>query len=361
MPPAAPAPHGRGAVSNASGRYEPLIREGFDDGWDEPDEAPAPKLATTLTAERIRTVISRNDSPDIGFDQSINTYRGCEHGCVYCYARPAHAYMGLSPGVDFESKLFFKPDAAAVLRRELARPSYRCRPIHVGGNTDVYQPAERQLHVTRGVLEVLRDHDHPFSIITKSALIVRDADIIGGQGARGLVKAFVSVTTLDRRLARTLEPRAATPTKRLEAIRRLADAGAPVGVGFSPVIPGLNDHEMEDVLGAAREAGATEAMFIVVRLPREIAGLFKDWLAAHVPDRAAKVMSLVRQLRGGRENDSAFGGRMAGQGPLAELYRRRFNVACQRLGLNETHASLRSDLFKRPREAAPGGQGELFS
>ena len=362
MPPAPSsplAPRGRGAVSNASGRYEPLSREGFDDGW-EPDDAAPPKLATTLTPERVRTVISRNDSPDIGFDQSINTFRGCEHGCIYCYARPAHAYMGLSPGVDFESKLFFKPDAAAVLARELARPSYRCRAIHVGGNTDVYQPAERQALVTRGVLEVLRDHDHPFSVITKSALIVRDADIIGAQGARGLAKAYVSVTTLDRRLARTMEPRAATPAKRLEAIRRLVDAGAPVGVGFSPVIPGLNDHEMEDVLGAAREAGASEAMFVVLRLPREIADLFKEWLAANFPDRAAKVMSLVRQMRGGRENDSAFGGRMAGQGPLAELYRRRFNVACRRLGLNETHAKLRSDLFQRPRAQAGEGQMELF-
>ena len=363
MPPVVPVPRGRGAVSNASGRYEPLIREGFDDGWceAEDEDAPAPKLATTLTAERIRTIISRNDSPDVGFDQSINTFRGCEHGCIYCYARPAHAYMGLSPGVDFESKLFFKPDAAAVLRRELARPTYRCRPIHVGGNTDVYQPAERQLAVTRSVLEVLRDHDHPFSVITKSALIARDADILGPQGARGLAKAFVSVTTLDRRLARTMEPRAATPGRRLEAIRRLVDAGCPVGVGFSPVIPGLNDHEMEDVLGAAREAGASEAMFIVVRLPREIAGLFKEWLAAHFPDRAAKVMSLIRQMRGGRENDSAFGGRMAGQGPIAELYRRRFNVACTRLGLNEAHARLRSDLFHRPRAEAAAGQGELFA
>ena len=354
--PAATAPRGRGAVSNASGRYEALTRDGFDDGW-AADDAEPPRLATTLTAERIRTVISRNDSPDIGFDQSINTYRGCEHGCIYCYARPAHAYMGLSPGVDFESKLFFKPEAAAVLRRELGRPGYRCRPIHVGGNTDVYQPSERQLQVTRGVLEVLRDHDHPFSVITKSALIARDADILGPQGARGLAKAFVSVTTLDRRLARTLEPRAATPARRLEAIRRLVDAGAPVGVGFSPVIPGLNDHEMEDVLGAAREAGATEAMFIMVRLPREIAGLFKEWLEANVPDRAARVMSLVRQMRGGRENDSAFGGRMTGSGPVAEIHRRRF-TACRRLGLNESHARLRSDLFRAPRPET--AQMELF-
>ncbi len=356
MPPA-PAARGRGAVTNASGRYETLSREGFDDGWDEDDAAP-PKLATSLTAERIRTIISRNDSPDIGFDQSINTYRGCEHGCIYCYARPAHAYMGLSPGVDFESRLFFKPEAAATLRRELARPGYRCRPIHVGGNTDVYQPAERQLHVTRGVLEVLRDHDHPFSVITKSALIARDADIIGAQGSRGLAKAFVSVTTLDRRLARTMEPRAATPAKRLEAIRRLADAGAPVGVSFSPVIPGLNDHEMEAVLEAARDAGATEAMIVVLRLPREIAGLFKEWLEANLPDRAARVMSLVRQMRGGRENDSAFGGRMTGSGPIAELQARRFNMACARLGLNKTHARLRSDLFRRP--GAEKAQGELF-
>ena len=357
MPPAATAPRGRGAVSNASGRYETLLREGFDDGWGD-DEAGPQKLATTLTAERIKTIISHNDSPDVGFDQSINTYRGCEHGCIYCYARPAHAYMGLSPGIDFESKLFFKPEAASTLRKELAKPGYRCRPIHVGGNTDVYQPAERQLSITRGVMEVLRDHDHPFSVITKSALITRDADIIGGQGARGLAKAFVSVTTLDRGLARTLEPRASTPAKRLEAIRALAQAGAPVGVGFSPVIPGLNDHEMEAVLEAAKAAGATEAMFVVLRLPREIAGLFKEWLEANAPDRAARVMSLLRQLRAGRENDPAFGGRMAGSGPIAELYARRFERACAKLGLNVARARLRSDLFKRPREETP--QMELF-
>ncbi len=356
---APPVPvRGRGARSNASGRFESLSREGFDDGWGEAGDAEPRRLDTTLTPERTRTIISRNDSPDIGFDQSINTYRGCEHGCIYCYARPAHAYVGLSPGIDFESKLFFKPDAAATLEKELAKPSYVCRPIHIGGNTDVYQPAERTLQITRGVMQVLQRHDHPFSVITKSALIARDADIIGEMGARGLAKAYVSVTTLNRKLARSMEPRAATPAKRLEAIRILAATGAPVGVGFSPVIPGLNDHEMEAVLEAAAEAGATEAMIVVLRLPREIKDLFKEWLATDHPDRASRVMSLVRQMRGGRENDSAFGGRMVGSGPVAELMARRFTLACQRLGLNAQHARLRSDLFRRPRGPTP--QLDLF-
>ncbi len=349
---------GRGARSNASGRFETLSRQAYDDGWGEPGDAEPRRLDTSLTPERSRTIISRNDSPDIGFDQSINTYRGCEHGCIYCYARPAHAYVGLSPGIDFESKLFFKPDAAATLERELAKPAYVCRPIHIGGNTDVYQPAERTLQITRAVMQVLQRHDHPFSVITKSALIARDADIIGEMGARGLAKAYVSVTTLDRKLARSMEPRAATPARRLEAIRTLSAAGAPVGVGFSPVIPGLNDHEMEAVLEAAADAGASEAMIVVLRLPREIKDLFKEWLATDHPDRAARVMSLVRQMRGGRENDSAFGGRMVGSGPVAELMARRFTLACQRLGLNRTHARLRSDLFRRPRASTP--QLDLF-
>ena len=346
---------GRGARSNASGRYESAAVEAFDDGWDATGEASPRKLATTLTPERARTIISRNDSPDVGFDRAINTYRGCEHGCVYCYARPNHAYVGLSPGVDFESKLFFKPEAPRLLERELSRPGYACAPIHIGGVTDVYQPAERELKLTRGCLEVLQRFRHPLSVITKSALIVRDADILGAMAGEGLAKAYVSVTTLDRRLARDMEPRAATPERRLAAIRTLADAGVPVGVGFAPVVPGLNDHEMEAVLERGREAGATEAMFVMLRLPREIAGLFREWLSEARPDRAARVMSLVRQTHGGRDNDPAFGARFTGSGPVAELMRARFKVATARLGLNRTRVQLRTDLF-RP----PSAQGELF-
>ena len=356
----ASVPHGRGARSNAAGRFEACDSQPVDDGWSEAErDGDARKLKTTLTAERARTIISRNDSPDVGFDQSINTYRGCEHGCIYCYARPAHAYVGLSPGIDFESKLFFKPDAAALLAKELARPGYVCRAIAVGGNTDVYQPAERERLITRGVIETLQRFSHPFSVITKSTLIVRDADLIGAMSVQGLAKAYVSVTTLDRELARDMEPRAATPSRRLDAIRRLADAGARVGVGFSPVILGLNDHEMEAVLEAAYDAGAREAMFVMLRLPREISTLFQEWLQTARPDRAARVMSLIRQTHGGRDNDPAFGARMRGSGPLADLTARRFSLACARIGLNAgPRAPLRTDLFSPPRRAAP--QPDLF-
>ncbi len=332
----------------------------FDDGWGE-DDAPAPALKTSLTPERARTIISRNDSPDVGFDRSINTYRGCEHGCIYCYARPAHAYMGLSPGLDFESKLFFKPEAARLLERELARPSYRCAPIHLGGNTDVYQPSERSQRVTRGVIEVLGRFRHPFSVITKSALIGRDADLMAPMAAQGLVKAYVSITTLDRKLARDMEPRAATPERRLEAIRTLTRAGVPVGVGFAPVIAGLNDHEMEAVLERAYDAGARSGMMVALRLPREIADLFREWLEAARPDRAARVMSLVRQMRNGRDNDSSFGARMVGSGPVAEMLHRRFTLACTRIGLNLQPTRLRSDLFRVPLDLKPAApQLDLF-
>ena len=348
---------GRGARSNAPGRFEPIGAEAFDDGWDgwTGDDAPR-KLRTTLTSERARTIISRNTSPDVPFDQTVNTYRGCEHGCIYCYARPGHAYVGLSPGIDFESKLFFKPDAPALLERELTRPGYRCRPLHVGGVTDVYQPAERELGITRGVLEVLQRLRHPFSVITKSALIARDADILGEMGAAGLAKVYVSVTTLDRALARDMEPRAATPERRLAAVSVLARAGAPVGVAFAPVVPGLNDHEMEAVLERARDAGATEAAFTMLRLPGEIAGLFREWLAEARPDRARRVMSLVGQVRGGRDNDPAFGARMRGEGPVAEITAARFRAACARLGLDRARVQLRCDLF---RPAGPA-QADLF-
>ncbi len=342
--------HGRGAVTNAGGRYERLTSEAFDDGWTEGDAPPRP-LRTELTAEKARVILSRNDSPDIGFDRSINPYRGCEHGCIYCYARPAHAYMGLSPGLDFESKLFFKPDAARLLEKELSKKNYAVDRVHIGGNTDPYQPAERKLQITRSVLQVLDRFNHPTSIITKSALVVRDLDILGPMAERGLVKVYVSITTLDRRLARSMEPRASTPERRLWALKALHQARVPTGVGFAPAIPGLNDHEMERVLERAAEAGADEAMFVVLRLPLEIKDLFREWLEAERPDAARKVMSLVRQMRGGKDYDAVWGQRMRGQGPIADLLSRRFQVACARLGLNQTHFRQRSDLFRVPQGA----------
>ncbi len=285
MSPAAQPKKGRGARTNASGRYEPVTREDFDDGWT-PDDEPPPPLRTILTPEHARTIIAKNTSPDIGFDRSINPYKGCEHGCIYCYARPSHAWMGLSPGLDFESRLFFKPEGARLLEQELAARKYVCKRIHIGGNTDPYQPVERTQKITRGLLEVMQRFSQPFSIITKSNLITRDVDILGPMGRDRLASAFVSITTLDRDLARTMEPRAATPARRLDAVKRLADAGVPVGIGFAPVIPGLNDHEMESVLEAAAKAGATTAMYVTLRLPLEIKDLFREWLADARPDRA---------------------------------------------------------------------------
>jgi DNA repair photolyase len=348
---------GRGAVSNASGRFERLTGEAFDDGWTEADEEPK-KLTTTLQAETARVILSRNDSPDIGFDRSINPYRGCEHGCIYCYARPAHAYMGLSPGLDFESKLFFKPEAGKLLEKELSRPSYKVDRIHIGGNTDPYQPAERSLKITRGVLKVLDAFNHPVGLITKSALVVRDLDILASMAERGLVKVFVSVTTLDRALARAMEPRAATPERRIWALKTLAAAGVPTGVGFAPAIPGLNDHEMEGVLERAAEAGVQEAMYVALRLPREIKDLFREWLETARPGHARRVMSLVRQMRGGLDYDPHWGTRMRGQGPLADLMSRRFALACDRLGLNKGRFQQRRDLFRPPPK--PKAQMELF-
>jgi len=356
MSPLPPNPRGRGAASNASGRYESLVAESFDDGW-APDEA-APPLRTTLTAEVARAIITRNDSPDIPFDQSINPYRGCEHGCIYCYARPAHAYMGLSPGLDFESKLFFKPDADALLERELSRPRYRPKTIHIGGNTDPYQPVERRLEITRGIIAVLARFRHPFSIITKSALICRDIDLLAPLGAAGLARAAVSVTTLDRGLARVMEPRAATPERRLDAIRRLAEAGVPTTVMFAPVIPGLNDHELEAVLQRAAAAGASGAGYVALRLPLEIKDLFEEWLAEKVPDRARRVMSLIRQMRGGKANDPRFGQRMRGEGPIADLLAQRFAAAKRRVGLDRTLSTLDVSQFRVP--AKTGDQIDLF-
>jgi DNA repair photolyase len=348
---------GRGAQSNVSGRFEPLAREGFDDGWSEPDEEPA-RLATTVTAETGRTVITKNTSPDIGFDRSINPYRGCEHGCIYCYARPSHAYMGLSPGLDFETKLFFKADAAKLLEKELSKPGYQPRPIHIGANTDPYQPIERELKVTRSVLEVLQRFRHPFTLITKSALIVRDLDILTDMGKAGLCKATVSITSLDRRLARDLEPRASTPPRRLEALGALAAAGVPSVVSFSPVILGLNDSELEAVLAAAARLGAVGATYVMLRLPLEIRALFEEWLSVHRPDRAKRIMSLVRQLRGGRAYEAAFGLRMTGQGPWAELIAQRFGRACEKHGLNRGAEALDVTQFQVP--AQPRPQLDLF-
>ena len=348
---------GRGARTNATGRYESATREAFDDGWTPDDVEPA-QLTTTVSPEKAKVIITRNDSPDIGFSASINPYRGCEHGCIYCYARPAHAYMGLSPGLDFESKLFFKPDAARLLERELSNPRYVPEVIHIGGNTDPYQPQERRLRVTRQVIEVLSRFNHPFSIISKSGLILRDLDLLAPMAERNLVRVAISITTLDRKLARSMEPRAATPEKRLDAIKRLTEAGIPVIVMFAPAIPGLNDHEMEAVLERSAQAGARGAGYVALRLPLEIADLFKEWLATDHPDRASRVMSLVRQMRGGKDYDSQWGKRMKGQGPIADLMSRRFAIAKTRYGLSGRLGDLDLSRFCVP--AKPGDQIDLF-
>ncbi len=352
-----PTPRGRGARSNASGRYEARGRETFDDGWTADDAEPV-KLKTTLTAETARVIISKNTSPDVGFSRSINPYRGCEHGCIYCYARPAHAYMGLSPGLDFESKLFFKPDAARLLEAELSKTRYRPEVIHIGGNTDPYQPQERSLRITRQILEVMARFHHPFSIITKSALILRDLDLLAPLASANLVRVAISVTTLDRKLARSMEPRAATPEKRMAAIQALAQAGVPTMVMFAPAIPGLNDHELEAVLERAGQAGARGAGYVALRLPLEIKDLFQEWLASDHPDRARRVMSLVRQMRGGKDYDADWGTRMKGQGPIADLLRQRFLAARKRYGLGLSYEGLDLSRFRVP--VQPGGQGDLF-
>jgi DNA repair photolyase len=357
VPAPSPVLRGRGAVSNATGRFERLAREAFDDGWTDADEAPA-RLKTEVTPERARVIITRNNSPDVGFDRSINPYRGCEHGCIYCYARPSHAYVGLSPGLDFESRIFFKPEAGRLLAAELSRKGYDPHVIHIGGNTDPYQPQEKRLRVTRGVLETLSRFSHPFSIITKSALILRDADLIGPMGADRLARAAISVTTLDRALARAMEPRAATPEKRLAAIRGLTDAGCPVTVMFAPVIPGLNDHELEAVLERAAQAGAASAGYVVLRLPLEIKDLFREWLEAARPERAGRVMSLVRQMRHGRDYDMRWTERMKGEGPIAELIATRFAAARRRYGLERPIPPLDLGRFRVP--SAADNQLDLF-
>jgi len=356
---------GRGATFNPGNRFRDVTRESVDDGWapapPEPGDEPPRQVRTTVSIQPARTILSRNDSPDIPFNQSINPYQGCEHGCIYCYARPSHAYLDLSPGLDFETRLFAKPNAAALLREALAKPGYVVDPIALGTNTDPYQPIEREWKVTRSVIEVLARTGHPFSIVTKNALVERDLDLIGPMAARGLARVYLSVTTLDPALARKLEPRASAPARRIEALRALTAAGVPTGVMVAPVIPQLNDRDLEAILEAAAGAGAREAGWIMLRLPREVAPLFRAWLATHYPDRAAHVMSLVQDIRAGRDYDSRFGARMKGSGHYAELIAKRFALACRRLGLNEERAHRALD---RTQFAAPsrdgGWQGSLI-
>lgn len=337
---------GRGAAVNPAGRFEPTATEALDDGWESLGDLPA--LKTEVRLETPRTVITRNDSPDIGFDRSINPYRGCEHGCVYCFARPSHAYLGLSPGLDFETRLTAKPGAAAVLERELANPRYQPKTIALGTNTDPYQPIEREYRITREILEVLERANHPVGIVTKSAMVLRDIDILGRMAERGLVKVAISVTTLDRTLARAMEPRAATPEKRLATIETLAAAGIPTSVMVAPVIPALNDAEIETILERVSAAGAVEAGYVLLRLPLEVSDVFKDWLLRHYPDRYRRVLSILRAMRGGKDYDATFGKRMKGEGPYAWTLGRRFELAAKRHKLNTSRARLRTDLFVRP-------------
>jgi DNA repair photolyase len=351
------ARNGRGALTNPSSRYLREGREPFDDGWPAGEEPPP---RTELAVDASRSVISRNRSPDIPFDRSVNPYRGCEHGCVYCYARPTHAWLGLSPGLDFETRLFYKPDAAQLLARELAAPGYRPATLVLGANTDPYQPVERRLRLTRRILEVLAECRHPVAITTKSAGVLRDLDLLAPMAQQRLAAVQVSITTLDKALARRLEPRAASPARRLEAIRALAEAGVPAGVLVSPVIPGLTDQDLERVLAAAAEAGAVRAGSLLLRLPLEVAGLFQDWLRAHYPDRAGRVLGLIRQCRDGRLNHAGFGRRFTGSGPVAGLLQQRFELAARRLGLRRQDAGweLSTDAFRRP--TPRGSQLSLF-
>ncbi len=338
---------GRGAISNPPGRFDKLTQTLESDGWYE--EEPPNKLETVVRPEPTRSIISRNDSPDIGFSQSINPYRGCAHGCIFCYARPSHAYVGLSPGLDFETKIFYKADAAKLLEHELASPKYRCSPITMGANTDPYQPIERKLLVTRSILEVLLRSRHPVSITTKGALVARDIDLLSALARDGLTQVMFSIPTLSNELKRALEPQAAAPSACLKSMRLLADAGVPVGVLVAPIIPIITEHEIESVLEAAREHGASLAGYTILRLPWEVKDLFREWLAEHFPERAAHVMSVVRAMRGERDNDPDFGTRMHATGPVAQLIRQRFQLACKRLGFPpERGFGLRTNLFRPP-------------
>lgn len=363
VPKAAPAAaaleelrRGRGALSNASGRFESERRTQEDDGWGALETLEPFK--TQITRERPKKIITRNESPDISFDRSINPYRGCEHGCVYCFARPTHAYMGLSAGLDFETRLFVKDGAAELLERELSARNYEPRTIAIGTNTDPYQPIERQQRVMRSVLEVLARHNHPVGIVTKSALVTRDLDILAPMAAKGLAKVALSITTLDRKLARTMEPRASTPERRLDAVRQLADAGVPASVMVAPIIPAVNDSEIETILTRAQEAGAREAGYVMLRLPLEVEDIFSEWLLEHFPDKYRHVLSLVRSMRDGKAYDSTWGKRQTGSGPYAWMTGRRFEMACARLGLNQEKRRLRTDLFQKP--IREGAQLSLF-
>jgi len=351
------ARRGRASFSNASGRYERHQRVPADDGWNTIEENQR-QTRTQVFRDSSRSIIARNTSPDIPFDRSINPYRGCEHGCSYCFARPTHSYLGLSPGLDFESRLFAKPDAAALLETALRNPRYECKPMAMGTNTDPYQPIEKDYQITRSVLEVLAKFKHPVSIVTKSALITRDVDILSELAADNLVKVFVSVTSLDNRLSRKMEPRASAPKRRLEAIRTLSVAGVPTGVMFAPTIPGLNDHEMESVLTAAREAGAAQAGYILLRLPLEVKSLFYEWLSNAAPERASRVMTLIRSMRRGRDYDPNWSQRMIGTGPVAETLSKRFRLSVKRLGFENRTAPLDTSKFCAP--LARGGQMALF-
>src|SRR6267143_3851058 len=351
----------RGARSFVAVRFETVAREPFDDGWTPEEKEPA-ELQTSVTEERARSITSRNDSPDIGFEQSINPYRGCEHGCIYCYARPSHAYLKLSPGLDFETKLFAKTNAAELLRAELSKPGYVPSPIAIGANTDCYQPIERKYRITRQILEILAECEHPFTLVTKSALVERDLDLLAPMAKKNLVKVFVSIGSLDRALARKLEPRAASPQCRLDVLKALSEAGVPCGVMVAALIPGLNDKTLEEVLEAAAAAGAAEAAYVIMRLPNELKELFKEWLAAHYPERAGHVISFVHQMRGGRDNDPLFGSRMTGTGIFAELIEKRFDIACRRFGLNGHGAGRKPPSLdcSRVRPPCAAGQMPLF-
>lgn len=352
---------GRGSTGYLPGRFAVTMPEKADDGWHEADtqDDVASSPRTEVIEEVARSVITRNRSPDIPFDQSLNPYRGCEHGCSYCFARPSHAYLDLSPGLDFETKIFAKTNAPEVLRRELAKPGYRPRPISLGINTDAYQPTERKLQLTRRIIEVMAETRHPFSLITKNALVERDLDLLAPMARERLVHVYFSITTLDNALSSRLEPRASAPHSRLRAVKRLGEAGVPVGVMFEPVIPWVNDHELEAVLEAARDAGATAAGYVLLRLPHEVAPLFRDWLQTHLPDRAAHVMSTIQQLRGGKDYDSRFGQRLRGEGVYGDLLARRFALALKRYGFEgRRHPPFDITRFVPPR--APSPQGELF-
>jgi DNA repair photolyase len=363
-PPALAALKGRGSAWALDHRFSRDQREAADDGWGTLDQAVAEERlppATTVFEERVKTILTGNDSPDIGFDLSINPYRGCEHGCIYCYARPTHSYLNLSPGLDFETRIVAKVNAAQRLREALAAPAYEPMLLNIGSATDAYQPVERRLGITRAVIEVLREHRHPFALLTKSAGVERDLDLIAPMGAERLAAVYVSITTLDPALARVMEPRAAAPERRLQTLRRLAQAGVPVGVSVSPLIPFLNEPELERILEAAREAGASTAFSIVIRLPWEVNPLFQQWLAQHFPERAARVMARIREMRGGADNSSRFGERMTGSGIWADLLRQRLHKACERLGLARDRLPLDLTRFQRPAGAAAApAQASLF-